>query len=101
MGDTTRYEIFHELLQLEGNYWYDIDRCHGASAQDFYIEGGRFVVGDQVMTGRSEIAAFYRWRSGLGPRVARHSISNPRLTSVAEREAVFECILHLYADDGV
>ncbi len=93
--------LFLQLYRLQVDYWYEVDRNYGRDAPGFYVPDGLFVVGSQRMSGRAEIAAFYRWREQRGDRTARHVVSNCRLKSWAADEAEFECVMMLYADDGV
>ena len=100
MGASSEIERFVRLHALEVDYWYTVDRRHGAGAEQFYTEDGIFVVGSETMRGRDEVAAFYRWRTSRAERTARHCISNPRLSASHENTATFECMMHLFADDG-
>ena len=94
-------ETFLAVQALEVDYWYSVDRDRGVGAERFYTDDGIFAIGDQVMRGHGEIAAFYDWRRSLGERTARHVVSNPRLAAASATGATFECIMQLYADDGV
>jgi hypothetical protein len=90
-----------ELHALETEYWYEVDHNWGRSAPAFYEPDGVFAIGDGIFRGRDEIAGFYRWREERGARTARHVVTNPRVSLVIEDRARFECIMLLYADDGV
>jgi len=93
-------DVLHALTALEVDYWHDVDHNWGRTASTLYVEGGVFAIGDKTMSGREEIAAFYRWREGRGERTARHIVSNFRLGAREGNRARFECILALYAADG-
>ncbi|WP_174278918.1 nuclear transport factor 2 family protein [Sphingomonas bacterium] len=101
MSASGEIERFVRLHALEVDYWYAVDRRQGTGAEEFYTEEGIFVVGSETMRGRDEVAAFYRWRASRGERTARHCVSNPRLSASGENAATFECVMQLFADDGV
>lgn len=88
------------LMELESEYWYEVDHHWGRSAHEFYAPDGVFVIGDRRMSGQGEILDFYRWRQGRGERTARHVVSNFLTRIIDERHARLECILSLYAADG-
>jgi hypothetical protein len=90
-----------ELHALETEYWYEVDHNYGRSAPMFYEQDGTFAIGESVFSGRDEIAGFYEWREKRGDRTARHVIANPRVSPVTPDHARFECIMLLYAADGV
>lgn len=92
---------FVEFYTRESEYWYEVDNNAGRSAHLLYAEGGKFVIGEKVLSGRAEIAGFYSWREGLGPRTARHVMTNPRISAVTPMRAVFASILMIYADSGL
>jgi hypothetical protein len=93
-------QTFIQLYQLQTAYWYDVDHNGGDRAASFFVEDGVFTIGDQIMKGTAEISAFYRWRRGLGVRLARHVISNASVSSVTARSATFKCIMQLFAANG-
>ncbi len=93
--------ICTDLYRLQVDYWYEVDHNYGRNAMDFYVEDGLFIVGTERMAGRAEIAAFYKWREQRGARTARHVVANHRLNGATAAEAEFQCIMMLYADDGV
>jgi hypothetical protein len=93
-------QVFIQLYRLQAAYWYDVDHNAGDGAANYFIEDGAFTIGDQVMKGRGEIVAFYRWRRGLGARLARHVISNADVSNVTARSATFRCIMQLFAANG-
>lgn len=94
-------QLWFELQTLEAEYWYDVDMHWGASAASFYVEDGTFAIGEQRFNGRAEIAGFYTWRKSLGERTARHTFTNARAANVDDMHARFECIMLLYADNGL
>lgn len=93
--------VLQALTALEVDYWYDVDRNWGRTAHTFYVEDGVFAIGDKVMAGRQAVIDFYRWREGRGARTARHVVSNFRLSDRRGDTAEFECIMCLYAADGL
>jgi len=93
--------ICADLYRMQVDYWYEVDHNYGRNATDFYLKDGLFVVGTERMAGQAEIAAFYKWREQRGARTARHVVANHRLSHAAAGEAEFQCIMVLYADDGV
>ena len=90
-----------ELHARESEYWYEVDHNDGRSAHLHFAEDGTFAIGDKIFRGRAEIAGFYSWREGLGPRTARHVIMNPRVSELTGTSATFCCITLIYADNGV
>ncbi len=93
--------VFDQLYRLQVDYWHDVDHNYGRDATRFYVEDGVFEVGSERMSGRAEIAAFYEWREQRGQRTARHLVSNCRLKRFGAESAEFECVMTLYANDGL
>ena len=89
------------LTALETDYWHDVDHNWGRTAHELYAANGVFVIGDKRMTGREEIRGFYSWREGRGDRTARHVITNVRVRCSNPGSATLECIMLLYAADGL
>lgn len=89
------------LTALETDYWHDVDHNWGRTAHELYSESGVFAIGDKRMTGREEIRGFYSWREGRGDRTARHVITNVRVRCSNASCASLECIMLLYAADGL
>ncbi|MDB5965963.1 MAG: hypothetical protein JWQ72_2463 [Polaromonas sp.] len=89
------------LAALLADYWYDVDHHWGRGAHLMYAGGGRFSIGPELMDGIPAIRAFYTWREGRGAREARHVISNLRVRAMPEGRVQVDCILCLYAADGV
>ncbi len=94
-------QIWFELQALEIEYWYDVDMNWGRAAHLFYVEDGTFSIGEKHFRGRDEVREFYRWRESLGERTARHVVTNLRVSNVSESAARFECLMLLYAENGV
>lgn len=101
MPFSERANTLQALTALEADYWHDVDRNWGRSAHTFYVEDGVFSIGDKVMAGQQAVADFYRWREARGARTARHVVTNFRLSDCGQDTAEFECIMCLYAADGV
>ena len=93
-------DILPALAALEVNYWYEIDHNWGRNARAFYTAKGVFAIGDKTMGSPDAIADFYAWRESRGERVARHVVTNFRLSESHGKRAKFECIRLLYAADG-
>src|SRR4051794_13711325 len=68
--------LWHRLYTLEVRYWRDVDFNHGRGAGDFYVEDGRFVIGDNQFSGRKKIQEFYAWRAQRARTTTRHLVSN-------------------------
>jgi hypothetical protein len=93
--------IASALTALETDYWYDVDHNWGRSAHELYTAEGVFTIGDKRMPGREAVREFYSWRAGRGDRTARHVITNIRVRCTDASHATLECIMSLYAADGV
>jgi hypothetical protein len=87
-------------VELEIEYWHDVDFNWGRNAKASYVDNCTFAIGDHRMEGIDAIEEFYRWRETRGERTARHLVTNFRLDKVADTFATFQCILLLYAADG-
>src|SRR3954451_16121599 len=68
--------LWHRLYTLESRYWREVDFNHGRGAGDFYMEDGRFVIGDNVFSGRKKIQEFYAWREQRARTTTRHLVGN-------------------------
>ncbi len=95
-----RARIRAEIHDLEIDYWHDVDFSWGRNAHTMYAEDGVFIIGDQKMLGPKGVQAFYSWREGRGDRVARHVVTNLRVTVRSVREASLRGIMCLFAADG-
>ena len=89
-----------QIHQMEVEYWNEVELNGGCNSTDFFVEGGTFAIDDKVMNGKEEIAAFYRWRRSLGPRVTRHLISNMHIAADYENRATFKYVMQLFAGNG-
>jgi hypothetical protein len=93
-------DVLQALTALEVDYWYEVDHNWGRNARAFYTAEGVFAIGDKTMNGPDAVAEFYRWRESRGERVARHVVTNLRLSASQGMRAKLECIMLLYAADG-
>ena len=98
---TVSTDLLTELAAFETEYWHEVDRNWGREAYTYYREDGAFVIGDKRMDGPKAVSDFYGWRQGRGARTARHLVSNFRLASATGDRATLECVMCLYAADGV
>ncbi|MES2511198.1 MAG: nuclear transport factor 2 family protein [Pseudomonadota bacterium] len=94
-------ELLADLGALLADYWYEVDHHWGRNAHQLYTAEGVFAIGDDRMNGPAAVQAFYNWRESRGAREARHVISNLRVISRGADHAELDCILCLYAADGV
>lgn len=84
------------------DYWYEVDMKGGAGVSEMYVEDGIFHAGGgKPLVGRAAIEQFYGWRQDRGARTSRHVITNFRAEFKDERHATTQCIMMLYAADGV
>ena len=86
---------------LLADYWWEVDHNWGRHAHQLYTEDGVFSIADDRMNGPAAVQAFYTWREGRGAREARHVVSNLRVVQRDDSHADVDCILCLYAADGV
>ncbi len=86
---------------LLADYWHEVDHNWGRNAHQLYTESGVFSIGNDVMDGPAAVQSFYNWREGRGAREARHVVSNLRVLQRDENHVDADCILCLYAADGV
>ncbi len=104
-AQVTRSVAAPDLLMAIGallaDYWWEVDHHWGRNAHQLYTEDGVFSIGADVMNGPSAVQAFYRWREGRGAREARHVVSNLRVVQRDDERVDVDCILCLYAADGV
>lgn len=99
-NDPARAELTAYLQVMLGDYWHDVDTNWGRNAAMFYTEDAVFHGSKSTYRGRSEIAAFYRWREERGARQAVHAFANLRVVQLSETEAESTWYLLLYAGDG-
>jgi hypothetical protein len=94
-------DVLTQLAAFETEYWHEVDRNWGREAHTYYCEDGAFLIGDKRMDGPKAVADFYGWREGRGERTARHLVSNFRLASATGDRTTLECVMCLYAADGI
>ena len=86
---------------LISDYWFDVDHNWGRGAHQLYAHDGVFAIGDERMENPDAVRTFYGWRESRGARQARHVISNLRVRMSTPDAADVDCIMCLYAADGV
>ena len=101
LDDAAIAAIERRIVALEIDYWFDVDHHWGRNAPQFYVPDGLFAIGDSPMKSRKAVQDFYSWRESRGARIARHVVSNLRVRVHDNRSARLDCILQLYAADGV
>lgn len=89
------------VIDLEHDYWFDVDVHLGRGAHRMYVETGRFVISGREMLGPAAVESFYRWRRERGERTARHVVSNLRVELQSPKQARLVGIMCLYAADGL
>ncbi len=94
-------DVLAQLAAFETEYWSEVDRNRGREAHTVYRQDGIFVIGDKRMNGAKAVADFYSWREGRGDRTARHLVCNFRLSKASADGATLECVMSLFAADGV
>jgi hypothetical protein len=98
---TDRLTLRLEIDQLLTDFWYEVDHNWGANAPDYYTEDGVFTTsGGKPRVGREAIRAFYTSRRDRGARIARHVVTNLRVTAIDATTARADWILLLHAADG-
>lgn len=97
MSPQERIILTQILLQNAIDYWYEVDHHDGLDVRDFYLEDATFF----NLRGREAIHQFYVWRKSRGERTVRHLMSNFRATFETPELARTECVMTLYAADGV
>jgi SnoaL-like domain len=95
-----RERIRTQILDLEIDYWHDVDFHWGRNAHAMYAADGVFIISEQKMVGPEGVKAFYSWREGRGDRVARHVVTNLRVTVHSADQADLVGIMCLFAADG-
>lgn len=100
MDDLRRLALSNDIHDLVLRYWHDVDTRWGASAHGFFTEDGVFESENMRLAGRDEIRAFYDWRRSRGERVARHLVTNARVTIDDGDHAGIGYIMTIYAADG-
>jgi hypothetical protein len=92
--------IRHELEALNVEFWYRVDHRRGEGVAELFTDDGVYSVPRGQNVGRAAIAASYVERAARGPRVARHVLSNLRVTVESSTRARGVSILTLWARDG-
>jgi hypothetical protein len=100
MDALERLQILREIEDLAIDYWHDVDTNWGRNAYSYFVENGRFSTSLKTRTGRDVIKAFYEDRQNRGERVARHLISNHKITVHDRNRVSAVWILSLFAADG-
>ena len=86
---------------LNAKFAWLIDHRDGDGVADLFTEGGVYDLGgEQVFSGRKEIAHFYAARRARGLRTARHVFTNLHVVLESDDRAHCVSILTLYAHDG-
>ena len=86
---------------LNAKFAWLIDHRDGDGVADLFTEGGVYDLGgEQVFSGRKEIAHFYAARRAHGQRTARHVFTNLHVVLQSDDRAHCVSILTLYAHDG-
>jgi SnoaL-like domain len=96
--------LLHRLAidELNTEFAYLIDHDLSEGVADLFSEQGSYgrATGERSV-GRDAIRLAYAARKANGPRTARHSFTNLRLTFESERRARGTCIMTLFAEDGL
>ena len=96
-----RMQIIQQIEELSINYFHDVDTNWGKTAHTYYTEYGSYTTSQKTRVGREAIRRLYDDREVRGERVARHLISNHRIT-IHDRDRVSAVwVLSLFAADGV
>lgn len=91
-----------EIEALNAEFAYLIDHDQSELVADlFTIEGIYARSTGERSVGRDAIRAGYQKRKDKGPRTARHVFSNLRLTPREDGRVGGNCILTLFAEDGL
>ncbi len=96
--------LTQELEAHEAAYWREVDNNYGAEAHTFYVEKDAFFeLGGKPLRSRQAIQEFYQWRRKRAERTSRHVVTNffAEYLDAGKQTARLECILLLYAADGV
>ena len=101
MAATPSFIIRLEIEDLLAAYWHEVDANRGQEAHLFFTEDAVYRhSGAPDLVGQAAIRAYYASRRARGPRVARHVMSNVRVTHAANGEARCNSIVLLFAADG-
>ncbi len=80
--------------------WYDIDHRDGSGVSRCFWPDGTILFSERLVSGRDAIDATYAARTGRGPRLSRHIVSNVHLAELTEDTARVVSTFRLYAADG-
>jgi hypothetical protein len=91
-----------EIEALNAEFAYLIDHDQSELVADLFTADGVYgrSTGERSV-GREEIRVGYQKRKDNGPRTARHIFSNLRLTPRPDGRVTGNCILTLFAEDGL
>jgi hypothetical protein len=105
MSYADKLAVRTHIEALNAEFAYLIDNGHSERVPALFTEDGSYSIFDgrkhQVSTGRAAIAAAYAARAARGPRTACHLFTNLHIEDLDEREARGQCILLLFAHDGL
>jgi len=103
IGRRTQEELVRlraELTAVLTALWYEIDHNGGASAAAFFTPEAQLRFSDAEFRGTAEIEQVYANRSGRGPRVSRHIVTNLHLLEVETERVRALSVLLLFGEDG-
>lgn len=100
MGLSERALLAAELAAVVVDLWFEIDHGDGSAASGFFTPGAELCFFTRSFHGTAEIDAVYAARTGRGPRVSRHLVTNLHVTAATPDTASAVSNLLLYADDG-
>ncbi|QJU55298.1 nuclear transport factor 2 family protein [Herbiconiux sp. KACC 21604] len=89
-----------QLHALVVGLWYEIDHDDGTGAAAFFTPDATLTFERASFRGRDEIAGVYAARTGRGPRVSRHLVTNFHLLRAESDRAAAVSVLLLFGDDG-
>lgn len=94
-------ETREQLHALVVGLWFEIDHDDGTGAAAFFTPDASLRFERATFRGRDEIAGVYAARTGRGPRVSRHLVTNFHLVRADEARAEAVSVLLLFGEDGV
>ncbi len=87
---------------LHAEFAWRIDRGDPATVFELFTPDGSYSrASGESSQGHDEIRAAYATRASRGPRTARHIFTNLRLYEIEKTRAKGNCILTLFAEDGL
>jgi hypothetical protein len=94
-------EVRSAIEALIAEFSWRIDHDNGRGVEDLFAEDGVYALGSAAqLTGRAEIAEFYRRRRDAGPRTSRHLFTNLHFQPLDAARLRATCVLSLHAADG-